>query len=192
MEDQLETIELDMEESNELLFKVNVEGASSPARVRLVCEAEDISYMFDGHPTTESGVVQFLIPEMAGKLRSEGACEARVEVLIENRYFTPVRFGINFKKAVKVFAEAVQVPQARKQATQVQVSASQIIVNPRKKVVAEVVSEGPKPAAIAEPAEPARGSLRERWNKKNVAAEEPELDRLVSRNLRRNKKKKQR
>lgn len=189
MEDQqFETIELDLEENNELLFKVNIEGASSPARVRLVCEAEDIGYVFDGHPTEESGVVQFLIPEMSNRLRTEGTCEARVEVLIENRYFIPVKFGINFKKSVKVFAESMQVHNPRKQA-EVHVSASPIIVNPRrKKYAAQVSTNGDiQPASIAAPDLPAKGSLRERWDKKQ-RHEEPKLDHLVSRSLRRRKK----
>jgi hypothetical protein len=108
MEQLTETITLDMEEANELAFKIQVEGASSPAKVRLVCESGDVSYMFNGKGTSEDGVVQFVIPQMKEKL-SEGTYSAKVEVLIENRYFSPVQFQINFKKAMKVFAESIQV-----------------------------------------------------------------------------------
>lgn len=49
MESLLETIDLDIEESNELLFKVKVEGADpAPVKVRLVCESGDMAYMFNG------------------------------------------------------------------------------------------------------------------------------------------------
>jgi hypothetical protein len=108
MEQLTETITLDMEEANELAFKIKVEGASSPAKVRLICESNDISYMFNGRGTSEDGVVQFVIPQMKEKL-AEGTYDARVEVLIENRYFSPVQFQIYFKKAMKVFAESFRV-----------------------------------------------------------------------------------
>lgn len=176
-EQALETFELDMEEQNELLFSVNVEGASAPVRVRLVCEAEDMSYMFDGQPTLEKGVVQFLIPEMASKLRSEGTCGARIEVLVDNRYFTPVQFEINFKKAVKVFAEAVQVPQM-KRTTGISVSAAPItVIKPiRQKQVSK-----PEPVTIAAPEKPKKGSLKEKWMRRGE--HDPEIPRNHDENV---------
>ena len=128
MESLIETIDLDMEESNELAFKLKVEGtANSPAKVRLVCEGSDVSYMFNGRGTSEEGVVQFVLPQMKDKL-AEGTYQARVEVLIENRYFSPVQFNINFKKAVKVVAEALFVsPKVVK--PEISVSASPILVS---------------------------------------------------------------
>lgn len=107
METLLETISLDMEEANDLAFKVHVEGATGPATTRLVCEGTDVSYMFRGRSTGE-GVIEFTVPQMSNKIQ-EGTYMARVEVLVENRYFAPVQFQIHFKKAVKVFAEAVKV-----------------------------------------------------------------------------------
>jgi len=109
METLIETVDLDMEESNELAFKIKGEGASnSPAKVRLVCESGEVAYMFNGRGTSEDGVVQFILPRMKDKL-GEGIYQARVEVLVENRYFSPVQFQINFKKAVKVVAESLFV-----------------------------------------------------------------------------------
>lgn len=140
MEPLLETIDLDVEEAAELLFKVKVEGIEpAPAKVRLVCESGDMAYMFNGHPTPEDGVVQFLLPVLKDKLK-EGLYQSRVEVLIENRYFAPVLFNINFKKAVRVVAEAVQVPQ-RRGVPQVSVTAAPIVVK--------------KPAPVAPPPPPA-------------------------------------
>lgn len=102
-----ETIVLDPEESNELLFRVTVEGTDpTPARVRLVCESTDVSYMFSGRACDQPDVVAFVIPSMKGRL-SEGNYNARVEVLLENRYFAPVSFNINFKKPVRVVAESL-------------------------------------------------------------------------------------
>lgn len=107
MDPLLEIVDLDMEENNELLFKVKIEGADpAPARVRLVCESGDLAYMFNGRLAGQDGLIQFNLPVMKDKLK-EGIYQSRVEVLVDNRYFAPVQFQINFKKAVKVVAEAV-------------------------------------------------------------------------------------
>lgn len=109
MEPLTESIDLDIDESNELAFKIRMEGAAtSPAKVRLVCEGEDFSYMFNGYGTSEPEVVQFTLPQMSGKI-NEGTYQARVEVLVDNRYFAPLRFDINFKKTLRVVAESVKI-----------------------------------------------------------------------------------
>jgi hypothetical protein len=100
-------------------------------------------------------VVQFLLPVLKDKIK-EGLYQSRVEVLIENRYFAPVNFNIQFKKAVKVVAEAVQVPQ-RRPVPQVSVTAAPIVVkkpaHPAPVPVARpvVVEEQAKPVVKPEP-----------------------------------------
>jgi hypothetical protein len=154
MEPLLETIDLDIEESNELLFKVKVEGVEqAPAKVRLVCEAGDVSYMFNGTPTQDEGVIQFILPVLKDKLKA-GTYLSRVEVLIENRYFAPVQFNVNLKQAVTVVAESLQTPQ-RRQVPQVSVTASAPIVV---KKAAPAVVLAPK-RAVEKPA----GTLKERF-----------------------------
>jgi len=81
--------------------------------------------MFPGRGTQEDGVVQFVIPQMKGKIQ-EGLYSARVEVLVENRYFSPVQFQLNFKKTMRVFAEAIQIVQPTKQ--EIKVSAVPLVV----------------------------------------------------------------
>lgn len=121
----LETIYLDVEEANELLFKVQIEGADpAPAKVRMVCDGGDLGFIFNGKSGPE-GSVQFNLPVMKDKLR-EGLYQARVEVLIENRYFAPVQFQINFKKAVKVVAEALTF--SHKKTSDIKVTAAPIVV----------------------------------------------------------------
>lgn len=143
-----ESIDLEIDESNELLFKVQVEGTDvSPARVRLVCEGEELSYIFNGAGTEEPGVVQFDIPNMSGKLK-EGIYQASVEVLIDNRYFAPAQFEINFKQPVKVTAESVSVPTVRKKKTsEISVSAAPIVVEKRKPRV-QASSTTPQPIQV--------------------------------------------
>lgn len=145
MEPLTETIALDVDETNELAFKIKVEGATSPAKVRLVCEGPDVAYMFNGRGTSEDGVVQFIVPQMKGKLQ-EGTYSARVEVLIENRYFSPVQFQINFKKTMQVFAESVQVVQPPK--PEIRVTAQPIVVvqPPQKTQPTPIVVQQSQPA----------------------------------------------
>ena len=132
MEPLLETIELDIEETSELTFKVKIEGIDpAPAKVRLVCEAGDMSLMFDGFPTG-GDLVQFNLPSLVGRLK-EGSYVSRVEVLVENRYFAPVRFNLDLKKAVSVVAEAVNVVGHRERST-VKVTAEPFVAAPRKAV----------------------------------------------------------
>jgi len=126
MENLTEALNLDVEEQNELLFKVVVEGAEqAPASIRLICENTDgMSYMFKGTPINGEGVISFNLPPMVGKLK-EGTYDGKVEVLIENKCFTPVQFKMNFKKTVKVVAEAVVPVQNRKQ--ELKISAQPIV-----------------------------------------------------------------
>lgn len=124
-----------MEEVNDLAFKVQVEGATGPATTRLVCEGADVSYMFKGRSTGD-GVIEFTVPQMSNKIQ-EGTYMARVEVLVENRYFAPVQFQIHFKKAVKVFAEAIKV--------------NKPILVPEVKVSAVSVQKAPPPTPPSTP-----------------------------------------
>lgn len=105
----MEIIDLDPEETNELMFRVQIEGIDpSPAKIRLVCEGSDAGYVFKSKPGPE-GLVRFEIPAMKDRIK-EGSHSARVEVMIENKYFVPIEFELNFKKKVSVVAESVVVP----------------------------------------------------------------------------------
>lgn len=140
MEQLTETIDLDIDESNELAFKIKMEGAaSSPAKVRLVCEGKDFSYMFNGYGTGEPEVVQFTLPQMSSKIQ-EGVYGARVEVLVENRYFAPVQFQINFKKTLSVVAESIQVkPKMRH--SEIKVTATPVVVSQKPAQVSQIKFE---------------------------------------------------
>jgi hypothetical protein len=79
----------------------------------------------------------------------EGTYSARVEVLIENRYFSPVQFQINFKKALKVVAESIFVaPRAAK--PEISVSAAPIMVaKPTQQARPVVIESAPQPVVQA-------------------------------------------
>lgn len=108
MSDDKEVTELRLDEANELYFKISVHGAErSPDAIRLVCEAGDISYSFKGKVTGEQDVVRFVVPPMKNVVKSGQLIEARVEVIVDDHYFVPVKFSAEFKEPVKVVAESV-------------------------------------------------------------------------------------
>lgn len=102
-----EVTELRLDEANELYFKISVHGAErSPDAIRLVCEAGDVAYSFKGK-VTEQDIVRFVVPPMKNVVKSGQLCEARVEVIVDDHYFVPVKFEAEFKEPVKVVAESV-------------------------------------------------------------------------------------
>jgi hypothetical protein len=156
--------------------------AMSPAKVRLVCENEDFAYMFNGYGTGEDEVVQFTLPRMDKKI-TEGTYNARVEVLVDNRYFAPLQFQINFKKTLSVVAETIQV--VRKAVKpEVTVTAAPIsVIKPvaapppavatikfEQKPVAKVASPviPPEPQKIQVESAPQPGSLKDTFLKKTA------------------------
>jgi hypothetical protein len=164
METILETVNVDIGEPSELLFKVKIDGAdSSPVKVRLVCEAGDVSYMFNGVRTEQDDIIKFTVPTMAEKL-TEGTHKCKIEVFIDNRYFTPVQFDMNFKKAVSVVMEAVAVQPRQKQ--------TEISVSPVKTISSNKVTEKAKPT-----------TLKERYQNKKIELDVDDSDILAIREL---------
>jgi hypothetical protein len=173
VEPLLETIILDVDESNELLFRVKIEGIDpAPAKVRLVCEAGDVAYMFNGHPMGDD-TIQFLLPVLKGKLK-EGTYLSRVEVLVQDKFFAPVSFNIDLKQTVTVVAEAVKLPM-RKPVPQVTVTASAPVVVAKPAPTPPPPPPAPKPVVetakpvAKKPVPPVKASsLRDRYNKKRL------------------------
>lgn len=173
MEHTVETITLDIDEQAELDFKVKIEGTNSAPRVRLVCESSDMAYMFAGRQALDADdVVRFTLPQMKDKI-TEGVFPARVEVFVENRYFTPVQFNVAFKKSVKVVAESIMLV-SKPQKQEVTVSAGPIVVRQAQKTVVEEIVKPPVQKQAYTPdagkVQSQRvdkvGSLRERYEQK--------------------------
>ena len=111
MNDDNEKTELRLDETNELFFKISVHGAArSPTVIQLVCEGEDISYAFKGKFTNEPDIVRFIVPALKGTLKRGQVCEARVEVIVDDHYFVPVKFNAEFTEPVSVVAESFSQP----------------------------------------------------------------------------------
>lgn len=133
----VENVELDIDESSELLFKVRVEGTTgAPVSVRLVIESRDSNMMFNGRPEGHDDIVTFTLPSLIGKM-NEGVHHAKIEVVVDDRLFVPVKFNVDLKKTVKVVAEALSA--IRRQPT-VSVSATPIVVK-RSKLAEKVSSK---------------------------------------------------
>lgn len=147
----METIDLDINEENELAFKLKIDGVASGAvSARLYCESEDgVMHAFSGQFRGDSDTVTFRMPQM-GKLMTEGVYPAWIEVVIDNKQFVPANFSFKFKKPISVQVESVSDP-VRRQAPAA-VPAVQV----------ESVSRVSKPA----PAAPAAPTGRTRTNLK--------------------------
>lgn len=108
MDEDNENMELKLDESTELFFKISVHGAERrPDSIRLVCEAGDVSYSFKGKMTNEPDIIRFVVPAMQNAVKRGQVCEARVEVIVDNHYFVPVKFNAEFTEPMKVVAESV-------------------------------------------------------------------------------------
>lgn len=127
MNEKKELTEFRLDESNDLYFKISVHGAErSPETIRLVCEIEDIAFSFKGKKTEESGVVKFTIPVLKESIKNGQLCEARVEVIVDDHYFVPVKFNAEFIEPVKVVAEAMTNNLSKKQESNIDIQAKPI------------------------------------------------------------------
>lgn len=108
-------ITLNLDEANQLLFKMKVSGSSkSPSKVRLVFEGSEYQFGIVGSPTlTEDDVYKFDVPALADRL-DEGVYTSRVEVIVDGRYFAPIEFQTDFKRPMNVQAESLVVKKTGK------------------------------------------------------------------------------
>jgi len=99
-------IDLYLDQDNELKFNIAIEGSKqcSPS-YRLMLENTDYSYVFAGQKLV-TGEVCVVIPKLKSSLK-EGNYKAKLEVMIDDRYFVPLEFKTNFTQSVSVVAEHV-------------------------------------------------------------------------------------
>ena len=97
-----EDINLTLDNENEIVFKVNVEGTGpASASCRLVIESDGVSYGFEGTMNKDEATVT--IPPLK-RMLAEGTYQADLEVLIDDRIFVPLRMQANFRESIKVSA----------------------------------------------------------------------------------------
>jgi hypothetical protein len=101
----MEAFDIHLDQDNELNFKVMIEGTEEAnLKYRLILESGNMDYCFTGQPET-NGEILFIIPPMQ-KMLAEGTYNTRLEVIVDDRIFTPLVMHTNAKKQVKVMAEA--------------------------------------------------------------------------------------
>lgn len=138
----MEKIELKLDESNELIFRVAIEGTNEkPSSIRFVCEDSDLSYMFAGKTGEHPGEILVAIPPMDKRMK-DGVYEGRLEVIIEGKCISPLQVLTQFKPGVKIVAESVKHAEPAK--LDLKVSAS-VSVASRKAETVERVREAATP-----------------------------------------------
>ena len=106
-------ISLYLDQDNELKFNVAIEGSRlGTPKYRLVLESSNLSYAFTGH-ALGNGEVSFTIPRMKNILK-EGNYHANLEVMVDDRFFTPLSFDAEFEESVRVTVESAVRPVAKK------------------------------------------------------------------------------
>jgi len=171
----MEAIQLRLDEGNELIFEVNISGTDSPnaaPKYRFLCESTKMSLTFEG--TVDSGQVHVNVPALKDILK-EGRYPARLEVVIDDRYFVPLKLDVEFKNSLKVTAESVTVNKKRidenKVAEDTQATARLIKNTMQPSVTPSVPNDKPAETAARQHALPtaerASLTLKEKFKKKH-------------------------
>ena len=125
-------ISLMIDEENELTFQVQVEGTRpGTAKCRLMLESKNMMLAFEGQSTGDE--VAVTLPPLDHIIK-EGTYDMTLEVVVDDRYFEPLKLQGAFEKRLKVTAEAVTVRTKPKLRT----SASLVEVNKKNKNTSKV------------------------------------------------------
>jgi len=110
----MSTIDLLLDEENELTFQINIEGNSpGAAKCRLMLENKGLNLLFEANSHTK-GEISVILPPLSHVLK-EGEYDMKLEVVVDDKFFEPLSLTGNFEKNVKVTAEAVVRKTTRKQ-----------------------------------------------------------------------------
>jgi len=142
-------MKLSLDRENILEFNVDIQGYANTSttkapKVRMILEQKNMGFCMVA--TKEDKTYTVVIPEMKNIMES-GVCEARMEVIIDNKYFVPWESQIEFDREVKV--EAAPIIKEELQPV-VSVQAQPVvkeIPQPQKRVVKEEAPSKPKKKA---------------------------------------------
>ena len=138
-------INLMIDEENELTFQVQIEGTRpGTAKCRLMLESNSMSLAFEGQSSNDE--VSVTLPPLDHILK-EGVYDMTLEVVVDDRFFEPLKLQGEFEKRLKVTAESVKV----KTKPKVKTTASLVEVKKKDKKNANVsVVRKSKKASIQE------------------------------------------
>ena len=142
-------MKLSLDRENILEFNVDIQGYANTSttkapKVRMILEQKNMGFCMVA--TKEDKTYSVVIPEMKNIMES-GVCEARMEVIIDSKYFVPWESQIEFDREVKV--EAAPIIKEELQPA-VSVQARPVIKEtpqPQKRVVKEEAPSKPKKKA---------------------------------------------
>ena len=102
-------MKLSLDRENILEFNVDIQGYANTSttkapKVRMILEQKNMGFCMVA--TKEDKTYSVVIPEMKNIMES-GMCDARMEVIIDNKYFVPWESQIEFDKEVKVEAAPI-------------------------------------------------------------------------------------
>ena len=141
-------MKLSLDRENILEFNVDIQGYANTSttkapKVRMILEQKSMGFCMVA--TKEDKTYSVVIPEMKNIMES-GVCDARMEVIIDNKYFVPWESQIEFDKEVKVEA----APIVKSEPEPLSVQAQPVIKEepePQKPVVKEETPSKPKKKA---------------------------------------------
>ena len=102
-------MKLSLDRENILEFNVDIQGYANTSttkapKVRMILEQKNMGFCMVA--TKEDKTYSVVIPEMKNIMES-GVCDARMEVIIDNKYFVPWESQIEFDREVKVEAAPI-------------------------------------------------------------------------------------
>lgn len=98
---------LKLDEENELEFSLQIYGTSDQTKsVKFVIEGDDYSVSFPGEYS--NGNVKVRIPKMKNVIPS-GVHECRMEVVVGDKIFSPLKESIEFEQLIEVNASTTKV-----------------------------------------------------------------------------------
>ena len=141
-------MKLSLDRENILEFNVDIQGYANTSttkapKVRMILEQKNMGFCMVA--TKEDKTYSVVIPEMKNIMES-GVCDARMEVIIDNKYFVPWESQIEFDREVKVEA----APIVKSEPEPLSVQAQPVIKEepePQKPVVKEETPSKPKKKA---------------------------------------------
>ena len=141
-------MKLSLDRENILEFNVDIQGYANTSttkapKVRMILEQKSMGFCMVA--TKEDKTYSVVIPEMKNIMES-GVCDARMEVIIDNKYFVPWESQIEFDREVKVEA----APIVKSEPEPLSVQAQPVIKEepePQKPVVKEETPSKPKKKA---------------------------------------------
>ena len=99
----MSSIDLMLDEENELTFQLSVEGTRpAEASARLILNNDNLSLVFEAEEFS-NGEVSVVLPPLQHVLK-EGRYDMDLEVIVDDRYFKPLTLEGNFEKGLVVKA----------------------------------------------------------------------------------------